>query len=207
MPESIGISGFREKEKGQKRSPFAAINAAIAALELKPTELLVDSVTAKNLKQIEIKFNKAVDSTTAGDVANYEVYDNGSTTKVAGVYLTELSSDSKTVLLTLVNDATTKLTNLSTAKVVVKKAVKDADGVALAADYTNDAVAVSDVTRPTIAGVTQTGPNKIKVAFSEPVIDASTGNLTVDAGDMGTFQLSHKIKMSVLLCTLLVEKV
>ena len=60
MPESIGISGFQEKENQRKRSPFWAINAAIDALVLKPTGPVVASVSEITSVDVTVAFTVPV---------------------------------------------------------------------------------------------------------------------------------------------------
>ena len=100
-----------------------------------------------------------MEETSAETASNYEVYDNGSTTVLGGTVTAVLQSDKKSVLLLLDNNNpinSNKLTNLSNAKVVVKTGVKGEDGVALAANYTNTTVAVSDILRPVVEKIEQT---------------------------------------------------
>lgn len=148
----------------------------------------VESVSAINGKQILVTFNKELDKTSAELNSNYAVYDNGSSTVFTGTLQAKLQEDKKSVILTVDSASTGALTNLSDAKVVVKKEVKFADGKTLGTDYVNSSVKFQDLSRPEVTGVVQTAPNKVRVYFSEPVKDASGGftfgadNFLVDKG-------------------------
>jgi hypothetical protein len=169
----------------------AETEGLIATVTPTPVALAVESVTAINAKQIMVAFNQDLDATSAAAVANYAVYNNG--TASIAVSKAVLQSDSRSVLLTLNTGDTSALSNVTNAKVVVKVGVKNAAGVALSSEYSNTAVAISDVTRPTVQNIQQLSPSKIKVFFNEPVKDVS-GGLTVGIDnfqiDNGTYTIS-----------------
>jgi len=156
-----------------------------------PVALAVESVTAINNKQIAVVFNIEVDSTTAQDEANYEIKDKGTAaayTLVDGNAV--LQDDKRTVIITLNgNDA---LTNSTKAKVTVKKAVKDAGGVAMAANYVTTDVTVYDGIIPEVVKVEAVGLKTIRLTFSEPVYDGLAGT-SVDTSNFvvknGTYTL------------------
>lgn len=128
-------------------------------------QLAVEGVTATNLKQVVVKFSKAVDAAEGAKLANYEVGlaaapgTNVATGAGAGV---TLSADRLSATITI-NDASTFVNTSAANKVTVKKAV------GLAADYVNSAVVVNDGIAPTIVSASSISPTDIKVVFSEPV--------------------------------------
>lgn len=124
-------------------------------------ELKVESVSAINLKQVDINFNVALDKKEAEKTSNFKLDTNTLGTSDKAVLL----EDGKTVRLTL-NSAQT---NNSKHDITVSKNLKNADGVALTADYTAKEVVFKDTSIPTFDSVVQSGPNKIKLQFSEPV--------------------------------------
>ncbi len=154
-----------------------------------PAEVAVESIKAINAKQIEVKFNKDMDKDSAETESFYSVKDKGGATE------TTLSSgsaslvDSKTVVITLDNSITDKLSNSSTAKVKVKKDIKAADGKKLAADKEFDVV-VQDGILPTVTKVEATGEKTIKITFSEPVYGSDTGTY----GSAGNFKDNFVVK-------------
>lgn len=155
--------------------------AELGLVELAPATLEVVSVTAINAKQVSVVFNKDMNKDTL-TATNFEIYDNGST-KLAAT--PALQSDNKTVILTI--DENNKLTNASTAKVVVKKDVKAADDTALSADYTNDSVTVQDTVMPAIEKIETAGLKTLKIYFTEPVWDGvddniATNQITIKSG-------------------------
>lgn len=139
--------------------------------------------SAINAKQFTIVFNKAVDKDSAEKAANYSV---------VGLSLADasaaLQADGKTVILTIDDDTTNdpgteaKLANYSKYNVTVKN-VKDTAGKAIDATTVTN-VQLSDVSIPTFSKLEVTGPNKVKVYFSEPV-KATTTDFTVDNGSIG----------------------
>ncbi|MDQ0191586.1 Ig-like domain-containing protein [Alicyclobacillus cycloheptanicus] len=163
--------------KGTTASKAATASVTVAA----PA---VQSVKALNLKQVQVYFNKPVDSTTAGDISNYGIYTSagGSTNLVAATGTADVQSDDMSVILTLATGQT--LTNNGTFEATVS-GVKDQAGNKIA-DYDQSGIAVSDTTAPTVTGVTATGPRTIQVTFSEPVKSASSnlaGDFAVDNGN------------------------
>lgn len=134
-------------------------------------ELKVESVSAINLRQIEVRFNKDVDKATAEDVTNY---------KIAGTTLTANSDyakviDSRTVRITL-NAAKTNLTKAS----FEVNNVKDTNDV-LVNSYKLDELAFTDVTAPAVVSVEAVGPKDVKVTFNEPVRNTTGGSFVSTA--------------------------
>lgn len=151
-----------------------------------PGELKVESVSAINAKQVEIKFNKEVDATSAEDLTNYNVYLQGAlATDVsdnAGASA-KLQSDKKTVILTLETTGGA-FTNDTTGNVVeVATSLKAVDGSVLAAKYTKADVAFTDGTLPSLMSAEQIASNQVKLVFNEPVRDED-GNLTFDGNEV-----------------------
>lgn len=137
--------------------------------------LAVDSANAINLKQIVVSFNKAVSKATAEAKANYTF---NAADLAAGDVVT-LNEDGKSVTITFA----TEQNNQVTRKLIVETGVKDADGVALAANKTFD-VNFTDTTVPFAKEVKQVAPNKIKVFFNEPVKITAGAAFLVDNGTL-----------------------
>ena len=156
-------------------------------IEAEVKALAVESVTALNAKQLEIKFNVAVDKDSAEDESNYEVKDKGSATISLGADSAVLA-DSKTVIITLDGAAGDKLTNSTDAKVTVKKEIKSATGETLGTDYVNSSVKVADGVIPTVEKVEAVGETTLKITFTEPVYNGGTSmtianqNIAVKSG-------------------------
>lgn len=133
-------------------------------------DLAVESVTALNTKQIAVVFNKAVDKVTAETATNYTV---------AGVAYGKaaLQADGKTVIATMATD--TKVVNATEVEIKVLKNVKDADGVALKADYAKK-ITVVDTVSPTYVSIKAVGQKTLELTFSEPVIDNNAAGAATD---------------------------
>jgi len=129
-----------------------------------PGELKVESVSAINLKQVEVKFSAAVDEDSATDVTKYSI--NG-TPLVANSDVAELLEDGKTVRITLA----TPLVN-ETAKTLVVSKIKSADGSKETAIF-SASVKYADATLPTVSSVEVRDSKTLRVYFSEPVYDAA----------------------------------
>ncbi len=122
----------------------------------------VESVSAINTKQIEVKFNKELDETTAETVANY-LYDGN---PVAGT--PELQADKKTVIITLNTVATNK--SAHTLKV---QNVKTAD---LKATIESDVFSffINDTVAPEVKSTKVLANGDVEIQFSEPLKTAPT---------------------------------
>ncbi len=141
------------------------------------TELAVESVAAKNLREIVVTFNKSVVVDEAKKVANYEINDNNPASVT-------VSTDGKTV--TLVTSHANKMGNYSNnVKLEIFKAV------GLTADKTISDIAAKDITVPSMVSVEATGPRNIKVTFSEPLNETVSVSNTVNSFklDNGTVAL------------------
>ncbi|MDP4086532.1 MAG: hypothetical protein Q8934_18275 [Bacillota bacterium] len=135
----------------------------------------VTSVSAVNGKQLLVKFNKAVDTTSAQLAGSYTL--TGTTKTVSNA---TVQADGQSVLLTL--SASVSNTTPETFGVTV-------NGVALKSDSSTtfpiftSTVTVSDTTAPTVASVTSvtngSTATSATVTFSEPV---SSGYIIFDGG-------------------------
>ncbi len=138
----------------------------------------VASVTAINLKQVEIKFDRAV-TAAAANISSYKVGLAASPgTNVAGSVV--VAADHKSAIITL--SGANKFVNFSTANYVsVSKSV------GLAADYVNAGVQANDTTVPSAVGVIATGARRFTIWFSEPLDNtvsssASVASVQLDSG-------------------------
>lgn len=133
-----------------------------------PVAFAVESVTATNLKEIVVTFNKDVDVTTAEDPTSYVV------TRNAATVVTTASADGNVVTLTLA----TQSAQQDTATVKVQN-VKAADDMKALTTVTKT-VSFFDVTVPQASSVQVTGPTTLVVNFSEPM--ATVPTFKVDNG-------------------------
>jgi hypothetical protein len=123
-------------------------------------------VSANNLKEVVVTFNKDIDAANAGTYT----FDTASGLTVASKVVS-----GKTVTLTLTGKATQQQAADLTAD-----GVKTVDGVAVA--KTVKTVKFVDVDAPTVSGVAVTAPGVITVSFSEPLKDVPT--FKVDNGQV-----------------------
>ncbi len=166
-----------------------AIAEKAGLIAVAAADLVVESIKALNAKQIEVKFNKDMDKDSAETESFYSVKDKGGSTETTLGSSSAALVDSKTVVISLNNAITDKLTNSSTAKVKVKKDIKAADGKKLAADKELE-VAVQDGILPTVSKIEATGEKNIRLTFSEPVYGGDSGSY----GSSGNFKDNFVVK-------------
>jgi hypothetical protein len=192
---AIGIIyGALTAEQASGKTVIAGIvgdDAALKAIAEKaglikaetPTALIVNDVTAPNLKQVKVVFNKEVDSSTVID-ANFTVYKAANAyTDIATTTATyALQSDKKTVIITL--DTGAKLDNNSTFEVKVSN-VKDLAGNLVTA-FDKTGISSTDISTPVLVDAKVSGPRTIVATFSEPVYsynNTPAADFTVDGGN------------------------
>ncbi|WP_419878030.1 hypothetical protein [Brevibacillus centrosporus] len=130
------------------------------AIDTPTGDLKVESVSAINLKQVEIKFNKELDSATAEDEDLY--FENGvALSTVDSGATAELKDDNKTVIITY---SAAKAKNSSFA--ISVDGVEDTDGNAVESDPFN--VTFADVTKPSVTK-TEVVAGDVVVSFAEPL--------------------------------------
>ena len=140
----------------------------------------VSSASTIGLTQVQIVFNRALDPTSAVLKTNYNYGVAGSEAALAVGDTLTLSADAKTVTLTL---ATPELQQ-AIKSIKVLTTLIDAGGTALAASVTKS-VTFFDTTTPTALSAEVSGPQSIKVTFSEPITSSAittTSNFVVDGG-------------------------
>lgn len=120
----------------------------------------VESVSANNLKNIVVKFNKEVEKKTITS-SNVKVYDGS--TLLSGVTL-NLLDDNKTLLIT--NNGS--YSQLKEYKVVVENVEVKGDSTKKV-EKAEKTVSVVDTTLPTVESVTATSPKTLEIVFSEPI--------------------------------------
>jgi len=136
----------------------------------------VTGVTALNLKQVKVTFNKPVDEATAETAGAYKVYNANGTTDLVGSGSVELQSDKTSVIISLQG----QLNNGQSAAKIVVEGVKDAEGNTI--PKFEGTFSVLDNIVPTVVAVKSVGPREISVEFSEPVTGFVAGDFSVDNG-------------------------
>lgn len=170
-----------ETFKAQLTAEYTRVKAAYdAALAPK-----VESVSAINLNQIKITFNKELDKESAETLSNYDVVDkvaDASILDTTGTGLNaasvKLQDDKKSVIINLDSDTAADLTKDKTYKVTVKKLLKFADGKTLADNYVTEFVA-KDAVAPKVKSITPTSTG-FTVEFDEPVKQSVIGVVKVN---------------------------
>lgn len=151
------------------------VNYTAPVVEVPVVDLAVESVTALNLREVEVVYNTEVDATEGVKAANYKI-DSNSPEKVT------LAEDGKTVVLRMSN--ANALGNFSnTSDLVIESEV------GFDADQTISNFSVKDTTVPEVVSVEVTGPRNLKVTFTEPLDETITAGNTaasfkMDAGAM-----------------------
>jgi len=160
------------------------------------TDPAVTGVTALNLKQVKVTFNKPVDKAYAETTSAYKVYNSDENDDlVTSDGKVELQSDNTSVIITLGE----KLANgQSDAKIVVE-GVKDVDGKTV--PKFEGTFAVQDNTVPTVVGVKVVGPRDIEVEFSEPMENFAEEDFSVDDGAYFVVDVSDDVSSKVTVTT------
>jgi hypothetical protein len=189
---TVTVNGTLADYSNYAVSASVTVNAA-------PTTLSVSSVSAVNLKQVQVVFNNTVDKTSAETLGNYVVSTPLDAVGAANVTTTvanaTLQADGKTVILTL----TGSYANQFTAKTISISNVKDTNGTVLASTYTKADLAGTDTTIPSVTSVKVVGPQTIDVYFSEPVTTAAAGSYTtaINTGDFAIDNGSMSVSAAV----------
>jgi trimeric autotransporter adhesin len=151
-----------------KREQFAMLLHRTIEAQKAPGEEVVapaiETVTASNLKEVVVKFNKDIDPANAGSY---------SFPAASGLTATVAKVDGDSVTLRVAGTVTQQLTSDLTIE-----NVKTNDGAAL--DKQVKSVRFIDTTAPTVEGIKVTAPGVITVSFSEPL--ASAPSFKVDNG-------------------------
>ncbi|GAA0179316.1 hypothetical protein SH2C18_22070 [Clostridium sediminicola] len=146
-----------------------AVNAIKNAQKALVMKLRVVSAKALNLKEIEIKFNKPVDTTTAQTLGNYTITNlsiNSQAVEINGGKVT-LSEDGKTAKIYL-----GKIAGQQQTFDLTIQNVKDKDGKII--DKTTKSIKAIDTDLPSVVDVEAIGNKTIEVTFSEPVKEYPT---------------------------------
>lgn len=180
--ESVLKAGLKEDSEvyilgGEGVLAKSAADAVEALRPVTPAELKVESVTALNLRQIAVKFNKTVDKDTATDVDNYKLDTEGKADLDGANF--ELLDDDRTVLVTLAADKIAE--QQETVKLTVED-VEDTDGNVL--EKTDiDNIEFIDTKLPIALDAQVIGKNTIKVTFDEPVT-ADKDSFEINGGEL-----------------------
>ncbi|MGG1233499.1 Ig-like domain-containing protein [Brevibacillus formosus] len=132
-----------------------------------PGELKVESVSAINGTQLQVKFGAAVDKNAAESETNYTIKKADGTTLATTAY-TAVLVDEKTVVITLVSPITTK----TTLAITVQPIAKDGDSNVKTELYSTT-LTVEDKVAPTVSEIKAetngSSAASVTVKFSEPV--------------------------------------
>lgn len=150
------------------------------------TKLQVASVNAISLNQIQVTFNRAVDSTSATNVSNYKI---GSTAlSSTNGSIANLSADGKTVTITLdtAGEGLTVVQGMKKTLTIENIFVKDSFTEKL--EKTQHDVTIFDNATPTVVSVTPIGNTKLVVKFSEAIANGNiSANYQIDGQPITSF--------------------
>nr|WP_242068731.1 Ig-like domain-containing protein [Brevibacillus laterosporus] len=142
----------------------AAVDAAKAG------DLVVESVSAINGVQLEVKFSREVDETAAQTATNYTIASSEGTAVTLKADAVKLQDDNKTAIITLTNAVTEKTTFVVTVKPILLK-----DSTTVKSPIFTNTVVVEDKIAPTVTEISSVTAgataSKITIKYSEPVIN------------------------------------
>ncbi|WP_026477314.1 S-layer homology domain-containing protein [Alkaliphilus transvaalensis] len=134
-----------------------------------PEKLEVVSVSATNLKEVEVKFNQPVDRVTAERTANYTLKRGNETVQINHVVLSE---NGEVATLTVQGN----MTNQANHTLTVRRAVAGD----LVINNVEKTFAPLDITVPTVVSVDSLGLRAVRVTFSEPMSDVKISNFKIN---------------------------
>lgn len=178
-------------------------DAVKASVDTSTGTLAVTSVSAPNLGQIKVVFNKAVKETSAETPGNYTLVakNSGLATLVAATYT--LQADDKTLII----DLATISDNQKDYTLTIKD-VRDTSGAKLS--ETSTSFLATDMTLPVVEKVEVTGTKTLKVTMSEPVVATGAQTLAsfkIDSGAVSapSFVVSATPNRNIITLTLAAE--
>ncbi|MFB7159305.1 S-layer homology domain-containing protein [Lysinibacillus sp. NPDC056232] len=160
------------------REEFATMVKRTIDATAKEVTPAVDSVKGLNAKELEVKFNTAVDAKDAEMTAKYAI---------DGVAITKAEASEDGMTVTLTTDKELKLTN---GKVTVKPIKTKADAKVLTEEF-NKLITFADTTPVSVNSVEAKG-TEAKITFDEPVQSAGTVSLNGTELSDNQYELSGK---------------
>lgn len=154
-----------------------AIKVGLVEKEV-PKTLAIESVTADNLRQIKVVFNRELNADSAKKLSNYSLK---GTRGVSSRSISEatLAKDNRTVLLTvgvpLSSSQNPSVLEFRKSYILTVKDVKDLSNQVL--PKTEMEFTADDVTPLKVTAIEFTGPRNARVVFNEPV--KSTGSVEI----------------------------
>ncbi len=154
----------------------------------------VNYIKSLNAKQLQVIFNTSMDKTSVEDISFYEIKDKG--TDVINLAEGSVKYDelTKTAIITLNNNINDRLSNLTTAKVTIKKGIKASNGKVLDNNLEYDAK-VEDFESPVLLTTEALDEKNIKLTFSEPIYDGSNSD-TLSVENFIVYVLSKECRIS-----------
>ncbi len=146
---------------------------AIATAMVGASDLEVESITADNLKQVIVKFNKDVSPATL-------VKENFVFSPSVNINDPVLADDNQTVTLTVASDGS--LINQTQEYKITIKNVKDLDGNVI--EKTVSEITPFDRELPKIEELVVTGPKSFNIIFSEPIKTNDPRSVVVKSENM-----------------------
>ncbi|AUM66995.1 hypothetical protein C0R09_22110 [Brevibacillus laterosporus] len=185
--EALGVTAVAKVSAVTDADKKAALEARVAKKKAavdaaKAGDLVVESVSAINGVQLEVKFSREVDETAAQTVANYTIVSSEGT--VVPFNAVKLQDDNKTAIITLTNAVTAKTTFVVTVKPILLK-----DSTTVKSPIFTNTVVVEDKIAPTVTEVSSVTAgataSKITIKYSEPV---KSGIIKINGESKGLVQ-------------------
>ena len=135
----------------------------------------INSIKSLNAKQLQVLFNTSMDKASVEDISFYEIRDKGTDVITLAEGAVNYNELTKTAVITLNNNISDRLSNLTTANITIKKGLKASNEKVL----TNNleyAVKVEDFESPELIGAQELDEKTIKLMFSEPIYDGNNSD-------------------------------
>ncbi|AYK05853.1 Ig-like domain-containing protein [Brevibacillus laterosporus] len=175
--EALGVTAVAKVSAVTDADKKAALEARVAKKKAavdaaKAGDLVVESVSAINGVQLEVKFSREVDQTAAQTATNYTIASSEGTAVTLKADAVKLQDDNKTAIITLTNAVTAKTTFVVTVKPILLK-----DSTTVKSPIFTNTVVVEDKIAPTVTEISSVTAgataSKITIKYSEPVISGT----------------------------------
>lgn len=156
-----------------------AINADIAKSLGYETESnsqeFINSIKSLNAKQLQVVFSTPMDKSSVEDINYYEIRNKGTEVIKLAQGAVNYNELKQTAVITLNNKISDRLSNLTTAKVIIKKGLKAPNENVLAKNLEYN-VKVEDFESPKLISIEKLDEKTIELIFSEPIYDGNNSD-------------------------------
>lgn len=194
----IADGEYTEAEVTELTKVVADAKTAVAAVVTKADEVIeaakdlkVESVSAINASELQVKFNQAVDEKTATDASNYQLKINNADVAASEIIDINLSEDKKTATI-LLDQSARAFQNGDKYVIQTKDAILSANGKK-AEKFVSNEITFTETAAPSLVSVAKSG-DILTLTFDRPVNASAAANkdvtlVKVDGIEIGSTDL------------------